>query len=431
MQRRRTRQPSYCLHKATGQAYVTLNGKEHYLGPFDTPESKDAYDSLIAQWLAGGRTLPQGPASPAEVKADPAPAPAPAGPSVKAIILAYLEHAERHYRGPDGKPTDELKNLVDALRPVRRLFGNSPAAEFGALALRAVREEMIRSGLARKTINARIHRIRRCFRWAVSVEQISPEVIQKLDTIEALAPGRSDAPETDPIEPVPLAVVEATLPHLNRVVAAMVRIQLLTGCRAGEVMSMRGRDLTPGEPNWEYRPEHHKGAWRGKKRVILLGPQAQAVVKEFLKPDLEAFLFDPRDVVAELHERRTGRRKSRPTPSEISRRCPGKPGAGRSHHYDRRTYRQAVIRGCDRAFPHPTLAGKRKLTALQRRELKGWQKERRWSPLQLRHTRGTEVRSRYGLEGAQCHLGHSKADITEVYAQRDSALAQRIAAEIG
>jgi hypothetical protein len=163
MQRRRTRQPSYCLHKATGQAYVTLNGKEHYLGLWGSRESKDAYDSLIAQWLAGGRSLPQPRATPAEVKPESRidPAPAPAGPSVKAIILAYLEHAERHYRGPDGKPTDELKNLVDALRPVRKLFSDSPAVDFGALALRGVREDMIRSGLARKTINARVHRIRR------------------------------------------------------------------------------------------------------------------------------------------------------------------------------------------------------------------------------------------------------------------------------
>src|SRR5215470_14145133 len=90
MQRRRTRQPSYCLHKATGQAYVTLNGKEYYLGLWGTPESKDAYDSLIAQCLAGGRSLPSpaaGGCTPAEPKADPVPAPVPAGPSVKAIIL--------------------------------------------------------------------------------------------------------------------------------------------------------------------------------------------------------------------------------------------------------------------------------------------------------------------------------------------------------
>src|SRR5207244_407068 len=84
----------------TGQAYVTLNGKEHYLGLFGTPESKDAYDSLIAQWLAGGRSLPQPPTTPEEAEPESKTDPTPAGLLGKEIILAYLEHASTHYRGP-------------------------------------------------------------------------------------------------------------------------------------------------------------------------------------------------------------------------------------------------------------------------------------------------------------------------------------------
>ena len=40
--RRRKNLPSYRLHKPTGQAVVTLNGKDHYLGRHGTRESKDA-----------------------------------------------------------------------------------------------------------------------------------------------------------------------------------------------------------------------------------------------------------------------------------------------------------------------------------------------------------------------------------------------------
>jgi site-specific recombinase XerC len=54
-----------------------------------------------------------------------------------------------------------------------------------------------------------------------------------------------------------------------------------------------------------------------------------------------------------------------------------------------------------------------------------------WHPNQLRHLQGTEVRRRYGLEAAQVVLGHSKADVTQVYAERDLALAERIAREVG
>ena len=41
--------PSYGLHKATGQARVVLSGKDFYLGPYGSEESRRAYARLIAQ----------------------------------------------------------------------------------------------------------------------------------------------------------------------------------------------------------------------------------------------------------------------------------------------------------------------------------------------------------------------------------------------
>src|SRR5262249_8851728 len=41
-----------------------------------------------------------------------------------------------------------------------------------------------------------------------------------------------------------------------------------------------------------------------------------------------------------------------------------------------------------------------------------------WHPHQLRHSHGTEVRRRFGLEAAQAARGHAQAKVTEVYAQR-------------
>jgi hypothetical protein len=49
----------------------------------------------------------------------------------------------------------------------------------------------------------------------------------------------------------------------------------------------------------------------------------------------------------------------------------------------------------------------------------------------LRHTAGTEIRKLHGLEAAQTVLGHSKADVTQVHAERDYALAARVAKEVG
>ena len=50
--------PSYRLHKPSGQAVVTLDGGDHYLGPYGSAASKREYERLIAKWLANNRSLP-------------------------------------------------------------------------------------------------------------------------------------------------------------------------------------------------------------------------------------------------------------------------------------------------------------------------------------------------------------------------------------
>ncbi len=47
--------PKYRKHKASGQAIVTLCGKDHYLGPHGTKASNVEYDRLVAEWLSQGR----------------------------------------------------------------------------------------------------------------------------------------------------------------------------------------------------------------------------------------------------------------------------------------------------------------------------------------------------------------------------------------
>ena len=54
-----------------------------------------------------------------------------------------------------------------------------------------------------------------------------------------------------------------------------------------------------------------------------------------------------------------------------------------------------------------------------------------WHPNQLRHSAATAIRKQFGLEGAQIILGHSKADVTQIYAERDTKLAADIARKIG
>ncbi len=49
----------------------------------------------------------------------------------------------------------------------------------------------------------------------------------------------------------------------------------------------------------------------------------------------------------------------------------------------------------------------------------------------MRHSAGTEIRKKFGLEAAQVSLGHATADVTQVYAERDAELAREVARKIG
>ena len=49
--------PEYRKHRASGQALVTINGRDLYLGPHGTKASKVEYDRLVCEWLASGRSI--------------------------------------------------------------------------------------------------------------------------------------------------------------------------------------------------------------------------------------------------------------------------------------------------------------------------------------------------------------------------------------
>lgn len=54
-----------------------------------------------------------------------------------------------------------------------------------------------------------------------------------------------------------------------------------------------------------------------------------------------------------------------------------------------------------------------------------------WHPNQFHRTPATEVRAQFGLEAAQAILGHARADVTQIYAERDQERARAVAREIG
>ena len=114
--------------------------------------------------------------------------------------------------------------------------------------LKVVRQQkMVDAGLSRGVINRRVGRVKRLFKWAVAEELLPPAVLQALQAFKGLRRGRTEAREPAPIKPVPDSVVEATLPHLSNVVADMVRLQRLCGCRLSEICHIRSCGIDTAE----------------------------------------------------------------------------------------------------------------------------------------------------------------------------------------
>lgn len=304
--------------------------------------------------------------------------------TVAEVAAAYQAHAEVYYR-KGGKPTSQVGIIRTTLRTLLEDFGDAPAAMFDAMALKAVRRRFVEKGLSRVGVNRRASIITKMFRWAVS-ERMAPESTwTSCRSVEGLKRGRSEARETAPVGPVPAEHVEKVLPLLPRPVAAMVRLQLLTGMRPGEACGVRRCDIDESAATWIYRPASHKTEHHGRGRVVPIGPQGQALLRGFFGDDPASYLFSPREWMRE----RFGREGTY------------------ADRYNKDSYRNAVLRACSKAGIPP------------------------WHPNQLRHAYATDVRRRFGLEAAQVLLGHASADVTQIYAERDAGRAAAIAAEIG
>lgn len=422
--------PKIREHKASGQAYIFLDGQQIYLGPHGSEVAASQRDRIVAEWLVNGRRLPT--------------ADEHSGLTLNELMLRYLQHAKAYYR-KGGVVTNEVQRIQNVCKILRDLYGGSRVNEFGPKKLRAVRQVMIDRDFARKEINKQIDRIKRMFKWATSEELVKSDVYQGLRALSGLRKGRSEAKETAAVGPVGDDVIDRTLPHLSGIVGDMVRIQRYIGARPEEICHMRPCDIDRRAEVWEYRPFVHKNEHHEEShRVILIGPKAQALLLKYLQRDRGAFCFSPKEANRQRCEARCAGRR---TPLS----CGNRPGTNRkanpkrsaNDRYSTDTYGKAIARACERAWPpvspeisqradETVKAWHARLKSTDKwQQLLDWNSRHRWSPNQLRHARGTEVRAQFGLDAAQATLGHARCDVTQVYAEKNVALARDVAARTG
>lgn len=363
--------PKYRLHRSSGLAVVTLGGKDHYLGKHGTACSRSEYLSRIAEWEAGEHSGTK-----------------PTDPTIRDLCERYALHAERHYV-KRGRHTPTYLKSVRVCNLAVELYGNLAASRFGVTQFKAVRHQWVagiggKPGLCRKTVNQYAEQLREAFRWGVEEGLVPVTVYQSIKAVKSLPKGRSEAHDTDPVRPAPDEAIEAVKAIVHRRVRVKIELQILTGMRPGEVCIMRTCDLDRSKPVWIYMPYEHKTEHKGKTRTIPLGPKAQALVAEFLDDaDPERLMF------------------ARPIASRKFRNGLASPvGLATS-------YRLSIAEACEKAECEP------------------------WRPSQLRHNAATAIRKRFGIEAAQLALGHSSANTTEIYAEKNLDAVSRMAAEVG
>lgn len=470
MARPRATFPAYRLHKATGQAVVTIDGRDHYLGQHGTPESRAAYERLVIEWKQHGTT--------------PKTRPDAQRLTVRGLFAAYWRHIENEgLYEKNGRLTTERSCISLACRPLIRMFGDKPAAEFTPVDLQVVRAAIAKpvrppqpepgapgkrtrtlpDVLARGVVNKHVHRIRRMFRWGVSMTLVPAETWQALLSVPALRRGSKLARETRPVQPVEWDSVQPVLEHLSPQLAAVAQFMWWTGARPTESLQLRACDIDRSGAVWQYAPHEHKLEHMGRARIVPIGPRAQLVLRPFLDRAPDAYLFDPREAVKNQMRRRRAGRKTQKWPSHLRRhRDPQQVGSRCAACYCDKQLARAVKRAIQQVNADRVRAAVADL--LDKKFMKkaasqfvttkaeviaerlapddasreaivvacqGVELLVPWTPNQLRHSAATRIRRDFGLEAASVILGHSNLQTTQVYAEADRLRALEVAEQVG
>ncbi len=179
--RKRGEEPQMRFHSHSGQARVRINGQVIYLGPWDSPEAKERYHRIVAEWHATGTVSvsqpqpPQARPTPRPVPATavhevaaPTPTPVTTGLTIAEVCVLWIAHSEKKFTKPDGTQSSsihECNMIVRALEP----DAMTPAASFKARALITLQHRLVAAGRPRVTVNRIVKGVRRLFRWATQM----------------------------------------------------------------------------------------------------------------------------------------------------------------------------------------------------------------------------------------------------------------------
>lgn len=231
MHRGQAREPKLCFHKASRRAYVTLDGREVYLGGWDGRKGTPRHEELLTarlrvllEWREGGGAKTQ------QVDAPPI--------TIGELVERFMNHARRTYStGAIGALKTATDRLVD-------LYQDCAVLDFGPVQLRAYRSAGLDRGWARSTANAQTARVKAMLRWAEDHDLIGELSRANGKALRVKALPRSKAyRESEPVTPPSKKDLDKVLALLPPPVAAMAQLQALTGARPGEIVRLKAGDI--------------------------------------------------------------------------------------------------------------------------------------------------------------------------------------------
>ncbi len=405
MNKRQFRSPKLCTN-TDGRAFSIWpksGGHKIYFGIAGSAEAQAAYlrwcQRLLVAHNSGEEIRPEA------IRSRP-------WSDLAGLSAQYLDWAETYYASPTGEPTD-FGNILATQKHLMAIYADVLASEFGPNSLRGFQEYLVSTGMARTTINASVGRVRRFFRWCESRELVPPGFTAGLDSVMPLMPGKTAAPEPEPVQAVPWSTVSATLPFLPPPLRIASQVQYFCGMRPGEVLRMRACEIDRSRPVWIWQPPRHKTSHKLKTLTKAIPSRAQQLLQPLIdeKP-AEAFLIDPADA-AEWRKSLRPRKTTR-FPCEVKRLEQKAKLTERRNFLSRYTtnrYEKEIAAAIQRA-------------AAAKVEIE------HWVPNQLRHAIATELRQLIGLHAAQAWLGHASIDTTQEYAKVQIEELQKIAARL-
>ena len=418
-----TKLPS--VRNINGYAQATIGGINRHLGRYGTRAAQEKLLLLLDEYEQQQQDEREQQARARQAKTG-AEGGKP-GIRVEELLLRHVRKVKQEY-GAKSNPFYRARAMAKLVCESPRIpdegdrkkpcpFVKLTAARFTVRVLTEFRESLIASGRhSRQYINQIIKDLRRVFRLAELEELVPPGTYANLQSLPPLRKKKRDRPLRETVTQkdvrVPDDVIDAVVKTLSEsrqpVVADMVRLQRLLGCRPTELCQMKPHEIDRTDAVWIYQPTDHKTDWLDEERAIAIGPRAQEILSKYLLRDEVTWCFE------------------------------SKPG----QCYTEDSYRNAVKRAGERTFAMPDRwrrhdgesaeVWKLRLQKNgQRNAMERWRKRHHFTPNLLRHCRGTEVRQQFGLEHAAATLGHKDIETTKVYAVRDAKLAVEAASRTG